>query len=273
MQLEFSPQVCPVEVDRNQLEQVIVNLAVNARDAMPTGGVLTVASESIEETNEVTIIVSDTGTGMSEQTKAQIFDPFFTTKPKGKGTGLGLSTAHGIIAQSGGRITVSSELGKGTTFVIHLPRAKRSLKVHPAENQVSIGEIQRTTSWHGTETILLIEDEPDLRELLAVTLKINGYVILSAEDGESAILKVKNHIGPIHILLTDVVLPNMSGVEAAKTIRSLRPSAKIIYMTGYAGAANISINSGDTLLEKPVALETLLARIRNLLDEPKKLRA
>jgi len=266
--LQLSPTGCPVEVDRNQLEQVIVNLAVNSRDAMPFGGKLTIGTSTDEASGKVRISVSDTGIGMDEQTKARMFDPFFTTKTEGRGTGLGLSTVYGIVSQSGGQITATSELGKGTTFVIVLPRVQQPKKRAQGTSELSVSHILPTRKGPKHETILLAEDEPDLRELMENLLRMNGYHVLSAKDGESAFLVAKSYDGPIELLLTDIVMPNMNGVEAAQKIRTLRPEVKTIYMTGYADEAFQLAKSANNyvLLEKPVAPAILFDKIRELLD-------
>jgi two-component system cell cycle sensor histidine kinase/response regulator CckA len=257
-----------VEVDRNQLEQVIVNLAVNARDAMPFGGKLTVKTENRDTSGDVCMIVSDTGIGMSEQTMARMFDPFFTTKPEGVGTGLGLSTVYGIITQSGGHITASSELGKGTVFTIAFPRAWEPRK--SVQSVMNAPQPSRAISRSNAKsaTILLAEDEPDLRDLLSSMLRMHGYQVLPAQDGESALVIAKSHRGSIELLVTDIVMPNMNGVEAAQKIRSVRPEVKVIYMTGYAEEAFLLTKSStqEILLEKPVPPAVLVGKIKELLD-------
>jgi two-component system cell cycle sensor histidine kinase/response regulator CckA len=268
LDLRLSPSLWLVEVDQNQLEQVIINLAVNARDAMPFGGKLTITTMNDVLTNRVSVIVSDTGVGMSGETKARMFDPFYTTKPEGQGSGLGLSTVYGIVSQSGGNIAVSSELGHGTTFTIHLPKSNKSL-----EGESTMKEHVRTPSLEllsskSNQTILLAEDEPDLRELFTSLLRINGYRVLPARDGEEAIGLAKTHNGPIELLVTDIVMPRINGVEAAKAIRSIRPNLRIIYMTGYAEDSLLTSRplSNETLLEKPVSPPLLFETIRLMLN-------
>ncbi len=265
IRVEFTldPELWLVEVDPSQLEQVIINLAINARDAMPSGGSLIISTANDKGTGRVILKVSDTGIGMDEETRARIFDPFFTTKPKGQGTGLGLSTVYGIIKQSGGEIVVRSELQHGTTFTIYLPKAdgsqKEDISVEQTLTPFLVGK-QDTT-------ILLVEDEPDLRELLVSMLRKNGYKVLAAEDGEEAVVVAKNYEGVIDLLVTDIVMPHMNGIEAAKQIHAVCPTMRVIYMTGYAEAA-LSMHrtaANEMLLEKPVSPPILLEKISGIL--------
>lgn len=273
LDFQLAPSLWPVEADRTQLEQVIVNLVVNARDAMPNGGELTIASTNDYESDRVALRFTDNGIGIEENLKERIFDPFFTTKPEGQGTGLGLSTVYGIVKQSGGQITVSSKPGKGTTFVIYLPRARQAGgRLHPAPPK-PIPTIVPNAMKQGGETILLVEDESDLREIFSHLLRMNGYHVLTADDGESAILTAKAYDQPIDLLLTDIVMPRMGGLEVAQRIRQIRPGIKVIYMTGYSESvvAKQLAGSSGSLLEKPVSAQALLQKIRELLDTtPKK---
>ncbi len=272
-QFQLSPTIWQVKADRTQLEQVFVNLVVNARDAMPDGGVLTIASTNDYESGRVALRFTDNGTGMDEHVKARIFDPFFTTKPEGKGTGLGLSTVYGIVKQSGGQITVSTRPGEGTTFMIYLPRVKQpgAELQPPAPKPVPI--LVPNTMQQGAETILLVEDESDLREIFSHLLRINGYHVLVADDGESAISIAKTYGQTIDLLLTDVVMPNMGGFEVAQIVRGVRPYIKVIYMTGYSEKVVADEPGGDeALLEKPISTDTLLRKIRELLDAPQQSR-
>jgi PAS domain S-box-containing protein len=263
---DLDPSLWLVEVDRNQLEQVIINLIVNARDAMPGGGSLTICTSNQEESQRVLLRVCDNGIGMTENTKAQIFDPFFTTKPEGQGTGLGLSTVYGIIAQSGGQISISSELGKGTSFDIYFPRAdkaKASVVTREPSNQFKMTTPSGTTD----VTILLAEDEPGLREIFSDLLLTRGYHILAAKNGEEAVSVAKTFDGSIQLFLTDIIMPKMNGIEAAQLIKSIRPNLPVVYMTGYAEDA-LSMPStlgNDVLLEKPVAPGTLFDTIQKML--------
>ncbi len=266
-----------VKADPNQIEQVIMNLAVNARDAMPHGGKLTIETSniSLDETDAqllgalkpgeyVMLCVSDTGTGMDFETQTHIFEPFFTTKGP-KGTGLGLSTVYGIVKQSDGYIWVYSEPGKGTSFKIYLPRLTgtgEAVVVHPP---IAAATVQR-----GNETILLVEDEPNLRNMGRLYLESEGYTVLEASDGAAAIQLANAHPGPIHLLLTDVIMPGMHGHELANHILARRPEMKVLYMSGYTENAighKGTLDAGITLLQKPFPLPTLKATVRKVLDE------
>ena len=262
----FDPSLWLVELDRTQFEQVLLNLAVNARDAMSSGGSLVVTTHNEESSGRVCVKFADTGVGMDEDTQARMFDPFFTTKPEGHGTGLGLSTVYGIISQSNGQITASSEPGKGTTFLISFPTARKLSNRASQQPQTSKGLTFPAVS--DRETILIAEDEPDLRELLKSLLVSKGFQVLAADDGESAISIAKTHRGSIHLLLTDIVMPHIHGIEAANEIRLLRPDVKIIYMTGYAEEAFMLNKSGqpEILLEKPVSPATLFETIQEVLN-------
>ncbi|HVZ18791.1 MAG TPA: ATP-binding protein [Terriglobales bacterium] len=278
-ELHLAPSLWRVEVDRNQLEQVIVNLIVNARDAMPNGGTLSISSANDEASGRVAVTFRDTGIGMDKETMARMFDPFFTTKAEG--TGLGLSTVYGIVAQSGGEIIVSSELGKGATFVVYLPKAGQVESVlpppqptvptePPKQPEPPSADTSAIESSAKRETILLAEDEPNLRELLSSLLRMNGYHVLSANDGREAVEMSQSYGSEIALLLTDITMPHMNGVEAAEEIRSFRPGMKVIFMTGYAEEAFMIAKSSskDVLLEKPVAPDVLFSKIRELLDSP-----
>jgi two-component system, cell cycle sensor histidine kinase and response regulator CckA len=264
-----------VKADPGQLEQVIVNLVVNARDAMPEGGRLTVETGRSEGHGETGILpppggwvvlsVTDTGVGMDEETRAHLFEPFYTTKGPGKGTGLGLSTVYGIVAQSGGHIAVESEPGRGTTFRIYLPRAEEERP----------GEAGRPRLFaipgRGTETILLVEDEEAVRSLASEILRMNGYSVLEAADGEEALLLSGQHAGPIALLLTDVVMPRLSGFELARRLRTLRPGLKVLYMSGHTDIADIppeGLASGAAYIQKPFTPGVLARTVRALLDAP-----
>lgn len=265
-----------VKADPGQIEQVIMNLAVNARDAMPKGGKLTIETSNVtlDETyarfhpplqpgEYVMLAISDTGSGMDTETQSRIFEPFFTTKGM-KGTGLGLSTVYGIVKQSGGYIWVYSESSKGTTFKVYLPRVteiEETVAVQPAA--VAAERLD------GMETILLVEDESNLRHLARQYLQNQGYTVLEAADGAAAIQLCNAHSGPIHLLLTDVIMPGMNGRELAHSISSLRPDVKVLYMSGYTENAighNGTLEAGVTLLQKPFTLPALKAKVREVLD-------
>jgi len=263
-----------VRADPAQMEQVIINLAVNARDAMPRGGQLTLelANVELDETFAhshagmtpgpyVVFSVTDTGHGMDEDTKARIFEPFFTTKEAGKGTGLGLPTVYGIVKQSGGFIWVYSEPGHGTTFKIHLPRVDQAPeRLSPRPGQAAAGQ--------GTETVLLVEDEDALRALLREVLESLGYRVLEAGLGAEALRIAREHRGPIHVLLTDLVMPQMTGRELADRLSCLRPDLKVLFMSGYGvGAApRQEIPSDGAYIEKPFTADAMGGAIRALLD-------
>jgi PAS domain S-box-containing protein len=273
----LAPDLGAVHADPGQIEQVLMNLAVNARDAMPEGGKLTIETSNVEIDEEyaafhgavkpgsyVRLAVSDTGCGMDEQTKARLFEPFFTTKEKGKGTGLGLSTVYGIIKQSGGNIWVYSEVGKGTTFKICLPRdfsATASTTIKPSAT---------TKRSKGTETILVVEDEEALRKVALRTLGASGYKVLTASDGEEALLVSARHVGDIHMLLTDVVMPGMSGRALAQQLSKARPTVKVLYMSGYTDNAIVhrgALDPGTHFLAKPFTSAGLTRKVREVLDE------
>jgi PAS domain S-box-containing protein len=266
-----------VRADSGQIEQVIMNLAVNARDAMPAGGKLTIETSNVSLDEEYAqsrpplvpgnyamLAISDTGAGMNAETQSHIFEPFFTTKGP-KGTGLGLSTVYGIVKQSGGYIWVNSEPGKGTTFRIYLPRVGDALQpaapvAAPAET-VAVGP--------GTETILLVEDEANLRYLARQFLEKQGYRVIEAADGAVAMQIAVAHERVIHLLLTDVIMPGMNGRELAQRISEIRPNIKILYMSGYTENVighNGTLDEGVHLLQKPFTLHELSRRVREVLD-------
>jgi len=263
----LSPTLGRVKADQGQIEQVIINLAVNARDAMPNGGKLTIETADIDVDQDyvhrhplhvpgpyVLLTVSDTGVGMDAETQARIFEPFFTTKEMGKGTGLGLATVYGVVKQSGGFIWVYSELGHGTTFKIYLPRTAEKMG---AERPSS------TRSLRGTETILLVEDEEALRDFTATVLKQSGYTVLEAERPDKAIGIVSQHQGQIHLLLTDVIMPGMNGRTLAGNLVAVRPEIRVVYMSGYTGFTHPGLlDSNVILLQKPFTREALLHKVR-----------
>jgi two-component system, cell cycle sensor histidine kinase and response regulator CckA len=262
-------------VDPGQIEQVILNLAVNARDAMPIGGILTIetanvwldeayASEhpGIFPGQHVRLSVRDAGTGMDEATMARIYEPFFTTKEPGKGTGLGLATVFGIVRQSGGTIGVQSELGKGTTFEVHFPLADISIE------EVILQSVERQTL-RGTETILLVEDEEDVRKLTSTILRKYGYNVLDAQNGGDAFLLCEQYASPIHMLLTDVVMPRMSGLQLAERLEPVRPEMKVLYMSGYTDDAIVRhgvLHATLAFIQKPLTPEPLARKVRAVLD-------
>src|SRR5580700_356975 len=266
-----------VRADAGQIDQVIMNLAVNARDAMPPGGKRTIETSNVSLDEEysrfhaplrpgdyVMLTISDTGMGMDSETQSHIFEPFFTTKGL-KGTGLGLSTVYGIVKQSGGYIWVYSESGKGTTFKIYLPRVAETVET-PAKVVVAA---ESAATEPGTETVLLVEDETNLRYLARQFLEKQGYRVVEAADGAAAIQIAVAHEGVIHLLLTDVIMPGMNGRELAQRISEIRPNVKVLYMSGYTEnviGTNGTLDAGVRLLQKPFTLRDLKSKVREVLD-------
>jgi signal transduction histidine kinase/CheY-like chemotaxis protein len=268
------PGLARVKADPGQVEQVVMNVAVNARDAMPEGGKLIVQVRSVELTEEeaserspmtpgpyVLLSVSDTGLGMDEKTKAHIFEPFFTTKEFGKGTGLGLATVYGIVKQSGGFIWVQSAPGKGTTFDIYLPKVSETIL--PKEHEGRSKSLPR-----GSETVLVVEDEEGVRELAAEFLRTSGYSVLEAGDGVEAVEVANRFAGSIQVILTDIVMPRMNGKELVKRMKALRPAAKVIFMSGYSEyfkSPRDESLSQLPLLQKPFSMNSLVAAVKEVL--------
>jgi CheY-like chemotaxis protein len=265
-----------VKGDAGQIEQVIANLVVNARDAMPKGGKIVIETLNVDlDANFVSahadlrpgphamLLVSDTGTGMTADVMNHIFEPFFTTKERGKGTGLGLPTALGIVQQGGGAIKVSSEVGWGTTFRIYLPKAE------PAGQAASAAPAP-APSLKGRETILVAEDMDTIRRLTRAVLESEGYTVLVAEDGVAARRISENHTGPIHLLLADIVMPSMNGPELAQQIKKGRNEVKVVYMSGYTDRGLDEIRQavpGAGFLHKPFTVAELKRKVREVLDE------
>ena len=270
-------ELWPVLADPGQLEQVLVNLAVNARDAMPGGGRLTIdtanvdvdgayaaARPGLEPGRHVRLRVSDTGAGMPAEVIERVFEPFFTTKPKGEGSGLGLATVYGIVTQAGGHARFHSEPGMGTTFTAFLP-ATDEAPVDPADAG------REAQHGGGGETILVVEDEEAMRELTRRILVRNGYEVLTVGRPSEAATIAAAHPGPIHLLLTDVVMPERLGHEVAAEVLAARPGLRVLYMSGYAQPVLTSrgtLDEGVTLVEKPFTEPVLLARVREVLDAP-----
>jgi two-component system cell cycle sensor histidine kinase/response regulator CckA len=275
----LAPDFAAVEADPSQLEQVVLNLAVNARDAMPNGGRLTIETQNVELDEAyvrghisaqpglyVMLAVSDTGVGMDTATQARIFEPFFTTKEKGKGTGLGLATVYGIVKQSGGWIWVYSEPGHGTTFKIYLPRVTET--VPPAAPSPAA-----PVSVRGSETVLVVEDEEVIRHLVQKVLKANGYTVLVAASGRDAERVAGEHDGPIHLLVTDVVLPGMNGREVAQRLTAARAAIRVLYLSGYTDEVIVHhgvLEPGVAFLQKPFTPAVLGRKVREVLDSPGK---
>lgn len=269
------PNLGHVKVDLGQIEQVLMNMSINARDAMPSGGTLLIEAGNVVLDQEyanthlevkaghyVEIAVSDSGMGIVPEIQRHIFEPFFTTKPAGKGTGLGLSTCYGIVKQSGGHISVYSEVGKGTTFKIYLPRTDEGAK----EPMV---EVNGANPAMGTETVLLVEDDEMIRTLATEVLTMKGYQVLCAEDGVDALAKVRSEQGEIHLIITDVVMPKMGGHELAEIVVKERPKVRILYTSGYSEntLANGTLEQGTHFIQKPYTPSTLVKKVREILDE------
>ncbi|MHB8868403.1 MAG: PAS domain S-box protein [Thermoleophilia bacterium] len=274
-----TPALWPVEADPGQIEQVLMNLVINARDAMPTGGKITIETAnaeldegyvsthlSVQPGPHVLLAVTDTGTGIAEEALPYIFEPFFTTKEEGKGTGLGLSTVHGIVKQSGGNIWVYSEPGQGTTFKIYLPRADKAVDWAPARtHRNATAAVEQ-----GHECILVVEDEPAVRSLAARILRMGGYRVLEAGSSEEGLVAAAEHQGAIDLLLTDVILPGMNGRELAEVLaQGQQTPAAVLFMSGYTKNAivhNGRLDEGIDFLEKPFSPEGLLRKIREVFD-------
>ncbi|HWP42714.1 MAG TPA: response regulator [Blastocatellia bacterium] len=275
--LDLEPALGQVKADPGQIAQVIMNLAVNSRDAMPGGGKLIIETRNVRLEEEyvsrhldvapgdyVMLALSDSGVGMDEETLSHIFEPFFTTKEAGKGTGLGLSTVYGIVKQTGGHIWIYSEPGRGTTVKVYLPRVDEMAEVSSARAPFSAMP-------RGTETVLLVEDDRTLLTLACQVLEMSGYTVLNAASGEEAIELSKQHKGPIHLLLTDVVMPRMSGRELVEKLTSARPHTKVLYMSGYTDDSIVHhgvLEADMAYLQKPFTPDSLARKVREVLDAP-----
>jgi two-component system cell cycle sensor histidine kinase/response regulator CckA len=270
-------EACPVMVDPSQLKQVLINLAVNAGDAMTKGGTITIdvrTVEVVEEDQKHTsmkpgvwemLTVSDTGSGMDAETLSHIFEPFFTTKPVGEGTGLGLATVYGIVRQSGGDVSVFSRPGEGSTFKVCLPRSSEAITT----KAIVEGKYQGLI---GTETVLLVDDSAPVRKLTKEVLRHKGYSVMEAEDGIQAWELSKNYAGVIHLLITDVVMPRMGGTQLAELIMQDRPDIAVIFLSGYAADKYPMPKHAAgriTAIEKPCSVDLLLQAVRRILDESK----
>jgi PAS domain S-box-containing protein len=274
----LGPALGQVRADPSQIEQVIMNLTVNSRDALPNGGKLIIETANVylDEAEArrhpgarpgpyVMLSVSDTGCGMDAETRSHIFEPFFTTKAKGKGTGLGLATVYGIVSQSGGHIRVESESGRGTSFMIYLPRVEQEFEaIEPGKAP--------TVSLQGSETLLIVEDEEPVRALVCEILQKNGYTVLEAGHGAEAIQICERHEGSIQLMVTDVVMPGMSGRELAQRLSTLRPDMKVLYVSGYTEDAIVHygvLDQGTNFLQKPFRPYDLARKVREVLDMDK----
>jgi len=272
----LAPALGQVRADPGQVEQIIMNLAVNARDAMPQGGKLTVETANVEldelyaQTHAevkpgryIMLALSDTGCGMTDEIKARIFEPFFTTKGPGQGTGLGLATVYGIVKQSGGYIYVYSEPGQGTAFKIYLPRVEAAVRTRKSH-------CDPNTMPYGSETILLVEDEDGVRSFTRHILQMQGYDVLEARDGEGALHVAERHRGYIQLLVTDVVMPGMSGRQVAEQLLRTQRGVKVLYLSGYTDDAVVRhgiLKAEVAFLQKPFTPSALANKVREVLDQ------
>jgi two-component system cell cycle sensor histidine kinase/response regulator CckA len=270
-----APRLGRVKVDPGQMEQIIMNLVVNARDAMPRGGTVTIETANVDidaeyaATHEgvtagphVMIAVTDTGMGMDEATRQRIFEPFFTTKELGKGTGLGLATVFGIVKQSGGHLWVYSEVGKGAVFKVYLPRAAGAVET------TSLTPPSKPSS-RGAETVLLVEDDDQVRLLARNILKRSGYQVIDASNGEEALLSCERFSGTIHVLVSDLVMPKMGGRELAERLTALRPELRVLLMSGYTDDVVMrsgALDAGFAFMQKPFTPQLLTTKLREVLD-------
>jgi two-component system, cell cycle sensor histidine kinase and response regulator CckA len=272
---KLTPGLGRTRADAGQLEQVIMNLVVNAKDAMPDGGKITIqtANTTLDDSYQrehsfivpgpyVMLSVSDTGLGMNKEIQSRVFEPFFTTKEKGKGTGLGLSTVYGIVKQIGGYVLLQSEVGRGTTFRIYMPQ------VNDSEETLTAAKAANESS-RGSETILLVEDEESVRQLVRETLQARGYVVIEAQNGEEGLQIAEAHSGPLDVVITDVVMPGIGGRELAKRLTEARPETRVLFLSGYAEDAIVHegvLESGAAFLQKPFTLQTLSRKVREVLQ-------
>jgi len=270
--LELHAERVPVRVDPSQISQLLMNLALNARDAMPEHGRLTFRTASVELADAARwslpasahgryarLEVEDTGEGLSAEAREHLFEPFFTSKALGQGTGLGLATCYGIVKQSHGHIGVESEPGQWTRFRIYLPEADAPLEEVPPLRTPGAVRV-------GNETVLFAEDDDLVRHLSVAALASSGYRLIEASHGAEALKATEEHAGPIHLLVTDIIMPRMGGVELARRFRQLRPGAAVLFISGYAGDAVVPVGNGVEVLHKPFTSEALLARVREVLD-------
>jgi CheY-like chemotaxis protein len=278
----LQPRPGRVRADPNQVEQVLVNLAVNARDAMPAGGLLTIETRDVELPAAdgrgpadaapgpyVRLAVKDTGSGMEADTLAHLFEPFFTTKGPGSGTGLGLSMVYGIVKQSGGHLAVRSAPGAGSTFGVYLPRVDEPLD--PLAEPVELPARASATSESAqvareSECVLLVEDQDMVREFTRAALEVHGHVVLEASSGDEALLASGRHPGTIDLLLTDVMLPRMSGIELSRRLAAARPGLRLLFMSGFTDGATTAALTDAAFIQKPFTASSLLRRVRDVLD-------
>jgi two-component system, cell cycle sensor histidine kinase and response regulator CckA len=274
--MSLDPRLARVEADPGQLEQVIINLVVNAADALPSGGEIVIATDNMVVSGGrgsqlrpgpyAVLRVSDDGVGMDAETRERVFEPFFTTKELGRGTGLGLATVYGIVEQSGGSIDVESGPGRGTTFRIYLPGVDKDV----AERSFERGSSQATA---GTETVMVAEDDAMVRALVRVILEESGYTVLEAASGDDALRLSESYDGPIEVLLTDMVMPGLGGRAVADRLLALRPELRVLYISGYAEDEVLEGGSeaGTSFIGKPFTPEELALKVRALIDRPRPL--
>jgi CheY-like chemotaxis protein len=275
----LAPDLAPIKVDPGSLEQILVNLAVNAKDAMPHGGRLTIETANVTIGPDaaeplapmpagryVLLAIGDTGDGMDAPTRARIFEPFFTTREQGRGGGLGLATVYGMVKQSGGYIWVDSEPGEGTVFNVYLPPAE---SVMIARSPGRASDLDKKQGW---ETVLLVEDEDAVRSLARAVLRRHGYTVLEARHGVDALRLAERHHDEIHLLLTDMVMPHMNGPELANRLSSVRPRMKVLFMSGYVDRTTVPDFASMSFLQKPFTPETLARKVRLILDRPVEVR-
>jgi two-component system, cell cycle sensor histidine kinase and response regulator CckA len=278
----LAPDLCEIQADLGQLTQVIVNLLINARDALPDGGSVVLETAVIdldadraaqhvnmEAGRYAMLAISDNGVGMDEQTRSRVFEPFFTTKPAGRGTGLGLATVYGIVKQSGGNIWVYSEPGKGSTFKVYLPQTARAAKA-------AASPTDQREPHAGSETILLVEDEPSVRALAKQILETCGYDVLEASDGAEALLRFGDETVEIDLLVTDLVMPGMGGWELSELVRERCPRIKVLFTSGYTDDAVVRhglIDEGQNFLQKPFTFDSLARKVRAVIDRGQVARA
>jgi CheY-like chemotaxis protein len=273
---DLDPSAGDVEVDSGQIEQVLMNLAVNARDAMPQGGTLSIETRNVEADEAyaashasmppgayVMLSVADTGCGMDEATQSRIFDPFFTTKSVGKSTGLGLATVYGIVKQSNGYIWVYSEPGVGTVFKIYFPRTTKAKQAPPVDSRPA------RQPKGGTRTILVVDDSPEVRGVVCRILEKQGYVVLEATRGSEAIELARAHAGGIDLIVSDVVMPETNAAALTEQVHTWCPNARVLFMSGYSDEVVMDygvIRAGDSFLQKPFTIDDLLGKVNEVLD-------
>jgi CheY-like chemotaxis protein len=261
LRCELAPGLPQTVIDPGQMTQVLVNLAVNARDAMPAGGTLTIAT--VRANGGLRLVVEDTGSGMPDEVRAKAFDPFFTTKPFGTGTGLGLATVYGIVTQAGGSVGIDSAPGRGTRVAVELPRGVATAAVRPDAEAPSVD------GGRG-ELILVVEDDPQVRGIASRILSTHGYRVLEAAGGEEALSVAAREPRPIDLMLSDIVMPGMSGAELAEQLRRAQPDVRVLHMSGYTsgiGGPDLRVSFPE-LIEKPFSSAELLERVQSLLAEP-----